>query len=68
MRKVATVPDDDALSPEVFDEVFARAFYQQVIAEDSAEAEPALRMLAEEGRSRLPSIASVRRLLVVASS
>lgn len=43
------------------------AFYQQVIAEDSDQAEPALRLLAEEARSRLPHSASVRRLLLVAA-
>ena len=45
-----------------------RAFYQQVIAEDSDQAEPAIRMLADEGRSLLPHSASVRRLLLVASA
>jgi hypothetical protein len=44
-----------------------RTFYQQVIAEDSDVAEPALRLLAEEGRSLLPHSASVCRLLLVAS-
>jgi ubiquinone/menaquinone biosynthesis C-methylase UbiE len=44
-----------------------RTFFQQVIAEDSDTAEPALRLLAEDGRSRLPCWASVRRLLLVAS-
>jgi len=44
-----------------------RTFYEHVIAEDSDTAEPALRMLAEEGRSLLPCWASVRRLLLVAS-
>lgn len=43
-----------------------RAFYQHVIAEDSDQAEPALRLLAEEGRHLLPYSASVRRLLLVA--
>ena len=43
-----------------------RAFYQRVIAEDSDNAEPALRLLAEEGRELLPHSASVRRLLLVA--
>jgi ubiquinone/menaquinone biosynthesis C-methylase UbiE len=43
-----------------------RAFYQRVIAEDSDQAEPALRMLAEEGRELLPYSGSVRRLLLVA--
>jgi hypothetical protein len=43
-----------------------RTFYQHVIAQDSDEAEPALRLLAEEGRSLLPHSASVRRLLLVA--
>jgi hypothetical protein len=45
-----------------------RAFYQQVIAEDSDQAEPAIRMLADEGRSLLPHSASVRRLFLVASA
>ena len=44
-----------------------RTFYQHVIAEDSDQAEPALRLLAEEARSRLPYSTSVRRLLLVAS-
>lgn len=43
-----------------------RAFYQRVIAEDNQEAEPALRLLAAEGRELLPHWASVRRLLLVA--
>jgi hypothetical protein len=43
-----------------------RAFYQRVIAEDSDKAEPALRLLAEEGRDLLPHSASARRLLLVA--
>jgi ubiquinone/menaquinone biosynthesis C-methylase UbiE len=42
------------------------AFFGQVIAEDSDQAEPALRLLAQDGRSRLPYRASVRRLLLVA--
>ena len=44
-----------------------RTFYQHVIAEDGDEAEPALRLLAEEGRSLLPHSASARRLLLVSS-
>jgi ubiquinone/menaquinone biosynthesis C-methylase UbiE len=43
-----------------------RAFYLRVIAEDSDQAEPAVRLLAEEGRALLPHSASVRRLLLVA--
>ena len=44
-----------------------RAFYQRVIADDSDQAEPALRLLAEEARDLLPYSASVRRLLLVAT-
>lgn len=44
-----------------------RGFYQRVIAEDSDQAEPALRLLAEEARDLLPYSASVRRLLLVAT-
>jgi ubiquinone/menaquinone biosynthesis C-methylase UbiE len=44
-----------------------QAFFQRLIAEDSDQAEPVLRLLAEDGRSRLPYWASVRRLLLVAS-
>jgi hypothetical protein len=44
-----------------------RAFYQRVIAGDSDQAEPALRMLAEEARDLLPYSPSVRRLLLVAT-
>ena len=43
-----------------------RAFYQRVIAEDGDDAEPALRLLAQEGRDLLPHAASVRRLLLAA--
>jgi ubiquinone/menaquinone biosynthesis C-methylase UbiE len=43
-----------------------RAFYQRVIAEDGDNAEPALRLLAQEGRDLLPHAASVRRLLLAA--
>ncbi len=43
-----------------------RAFYQRVIAEDSDQAEPVLRLLAGQGRALLPYSASVRRLLLVA--
>jgi ubiquinone/menaquinone biosynthesis C-methylase UbiE len=42
-------------------------FYEQIIAADSDMAEPALRMLAEEARARLPYSGSVRRLLLVAT-
>lgn len=45
-----------------------RSFYEQVIAADNDTAEPALRMLAEEARARLPYSASVRRLLLVATA
>jgi hypothetical protein len=44
-----------------------RAFYERVIAEDSHEAEPALRLLAGEGRELLPHWASARRVLLIAS-
>ena len=44
-----------------------RAFYQAVIAHDSDQAEPALRLLAEEARELLPYSAYVRRLLLLAS-
>jgi len=44
-----------------------QAFYQHVIAQDSDEAEPALRLLAEEGRDLLRYSAWVRRLLLVAT-
>ena len=43
-----------------------RTFYQRVIAEDGDDAEPALRLLAQEGRDLLPHAASVRRLLLAA--
>ena len=45
-----------------------QAFYQRVIAEDSDQAEPAVRVLAGEGRALLPYSALVRRLLLVACS
>lgn len=44
-----------------------RAFYQQVIAADNDTAEPALRLLAAEGRAMLPYLTYARRLLLVAS-
>jgi hypothetical protein len=44
-----------------------RAFYERVIAEDSHEAEPALRLHADEGRELLPHWASARRALLIAS-
>jgi hypothetical protein len=45
-----------------------RTFFELVIAEDSDEADPALRTLAEEGRSFLSLPASsIRRLLLVAT-
>jgi len=44
-----------------------RAFYQAVIAHDNDQAEPALRLLAEEARELLPHSAHVRRLLLVAT-
>jgi ubiquinone/menaquinone biosynthesis C-methylase UbiE len=45
-----------------------QAFYQQAIAADSDSAEPALRLLAAEGRAMLPYMAFARRLLLVASA
>ena len=60
LRVLAREERDDWLEQE-------RAFYQRVIAEDSDQAEPALRLLAEEARDLLPYSASVRRLLLVAS-
>jgi hypothetical protein len=44
-----------------------RAMLEQVVAEDSDAAEPALRSLAEEGRRFLGHRTSVRRVLVVAT-
>jgi hypothetical protein len=44
------------------------AFYQHVVAADSDTAEPALRVLASEGRTMLPYLAFARRLLLVASA
>jgi hypothetical protein len=44
-----------------------RTFFQRVIGDDRDNAEPALRSLAEEGRSFLSHSASVRRLLLVAT-
>lgn len=44
-----------------------RTFFQRVIADDRDNAEPALRSLAEEGRSFLLHSASIRRLLLVAT-
>jgi ubiquinone/menaquinone biosynthesis C-methylase UbiE len=44
-----------------------QAFFQQVIAADTDDAEPALHSLAEEGRDFLTYVSSVRRLLLVAS-
>jgi hypothetical protein len=41
--------------------------YGRVIAEDSHEAEPALRLLAEERQELLPHRASARRALLIAS-
>jgi ubiquinone/menaquinone biosynthesis C-methylase UbiE len=41
--------------------------YGRVIAEDSEDAEPAVRRLAEEGRTVLPLIPTIRRVLVVAT-
>jgi len=44
-----------------------RMLYRRAIAEDSEHAEPAFRMIAEEGRVMLPYSASARRLLLVAT-
>jgi hypothetical protein len=44
-----------------------RAFDERVIAGDSHEAEPALRLLADEERELLPHWASARRALLIAS-
>ena len=41
--------------------------FERVIAEDNDDAEPALRRLAEEGRTMLPLTATTRRVLVVAT-
>lgn len=43
-----------------------RAFYQRMIAEDSGQAEPAIRLLADAGQDLLPHMPSVRRLLLIA--
>jgi ubiquinone/menaquinone biosynthesis C-methylase UbiE len=43
------------------------AIFERVIAEDSDDAEPAVRRLAEEGRTVLPLTATTRRVLVVAT-
>ena len=45
-----------------------QVFYQQAVAADSDTAEPALRLLAAEGRAMLPYMAFARRLLLVASA
>lgn len=45
-----------------------QAFYQQAVAADSETAEPALRLLADEGRALLPYLAFAHRLLLVASA
>jgi len=60
LRVLAREEHDDWLDQEA-------AFHQRVIAEDSDTAEPALRLLAEAARDQLPHLASVRRLLLVAS-
>ena len=44
-----------------------RRLYENAIAADSEDAEPAVRSLAEEGRSFLPRIADARRVLLVAA-
>ena len=45
-----------------------QAFYQQAVAADSATAEPALHLLADEGRTMLPHLTFARRLLLLASA
>jgi len=45
-----------------------QAFYQRAVAADSDTAEPALHLLADEGRAMLPYLAFARRLLLVASA
>ena len=45
-----------------------QVFYQQAVAADSDTAEPALHLLADEGRTMLPHLAFARRLLLVASA
>jgi hypothetical protein len=52
----------------VHDLVDVPAEPERVSAEDSDQAEPALRSLAEKGRELLPYWASLRRLLLVAHS
>ena len=42
--------------------------FERVIAEDGEDAEPAVRRLAEEGRTMLPLTATTRRVLVIATS
>jgi SAM-dependent methyltransferase len=60
LRVLAREEHDDWLEQEA-------AFHQRVVAEDSDKAEPALRLLAEAARDQLPHLASVRRILLVAS-
>jgi ubiquinone/menaquinone biosynthesis C-methylase UbiE len=60
LRVLAREEHDDWLEQEA-------AFHQRVVAEDSDMAEPALRLLAAAARDLLPYLASVRRLLLVAS-
>ena len=43
------------------------AMFERVIAEDGDDAEPAVRRLAEEGRTVLPLTATTRRVLVTAT-
>jgi len=43
-----------------------RVFFERVVAADGEDAEPALRGLAEEGRTFLANLSRVRRILVVA--
>ena len=44
-----------------------QALYENVIAADSEDAEPAVRYMADEARSMLPRIADARRVLLVAT-
>jgi ubiquinone/menaquinone biosynthesis C-methylase UbiE len=79
LPEVYSIPDAAALAAAAGLRVLAReeradwqelerALYRRVIAEDNDQAEPAIRILASEGRALLPYSASVRRLLLVACS
>jgi hypothetical protein len=45
----------------------SRELFERVVAEDGDDAEPGVKMLAEEGRNVLPRMDDVRRVLVVAT-